>query len=143
MLLNCPWKRGHSRAVITVPEDEVGPGFAYSIGLAKRFGHPEVAISGMPTDLMHRLINDAGELIASGTALTDGARTDALLVGYDCVVRAVAAANYGDYFGAAERYYRGRPFDAVQVFWPDRDRRYPWEAEYASAEQARMDEAAS
>lgn len=132
----------HGWAVVTVPEDEEGPGFAYSVGLAERFGHPEVAISGMPTDLMHRLVNDAADLVAGGTTLTDGVRTDALLDGYACIVRAAAAANYGEYFGAAERYYGGRPFEAVQVFWPDRDGRYPWEAGYASDSQARMDETA-
>ena len=129
----------HGWAVVAVPEDDEGPGFAYSVGLAERFDHPEVAISGMPTDLMHRLVNDAADLVASGTTLAGGARTDALLVGYDCVVRPVAAANFGEYLGAAERYYGRRSFEAVQVFWPDRDGRCPWEAGYASDEQARMD----
>lgn len=130
----------HGWAVVAVPEDDEGPGFAYSVGLAERFGHPEVAVSGVPADLMHRLVNDAADLVASGTVLTDGARTGALLVGYDCAARAVAAGNYREFFGAAERYYGGRPFRAVQVFWPDRDGRYPWEPGYASDEQTRMDQ---
>ena len=130
----------HGWTVIIVPEDEAGPGFAYSVGLAERFGHPEVAISGLGHDVMHRLINDAAAVVASGTALQDGARTDALLEGYSCAVRAAAPSNFGDYFGEAQRYYRGQPFDAVQVFWPDRAGRFPWDSEYASAAQARMDD---
>ena len=129
----------HGWTVIIVPEDEVGPGFAYSIGLAERFGHPEVAISGLRNGLMHQLVNDAAEVVASGTALSDGAQTDALLEGHPCVVRAAAADTFGDYFGEAERYYQDEPFDVVQVFWPDQVGRYPWDAGYASAAQARMD----
>ena len=129
----------HGWAVVTVPEDDEGPGFAYSIGLAERYGHPEVAVSGLPPDLLLRLVNDAAALVAGGAVLEDGARTDALLIGYACAVRAVAADSYGEFLGAAVRFYRGQPFDAVQVFWPDRDGRYPWETGYANGPQARMD----
>ena len=129
----------HGWAVIKVPEDEVGPGFAYSVGLGERFDHPEVVISGLGLDLMHRLVNDAAAVVASGTALRDGSETDALLKGHACAVRAASPSNYDDYFGEAARYYRDRPFEVVQVFWPDRAGRYPWDSEYASAAQARTD----
>lgn len=130
----------HGWAVIRVPEDEEGPGFAYSIGLTERFGHPEIAISGLPGDLLHRLVNDAAALIAGGERWAAGTRTDALLEGYACTVRAVVPPNVHTFLGAAVRYYGDEAFGAVQVFWPDRDGRYPWETEYAGAEQARMDE---
>lgn len=129
----------HGWAVIKVPEDEAGPGFAYSVGLAERFDHPEVVISGLGLDLMHRLVNDAAAVVASGTALQAGSETDALLEGYPCAVRAASPLSYDYYFGEAARYYRGRLFDVVQVFWPDETGRYPWDSEYASAAQARTD----
>ena len=132
----------HGWAVITVPEDSEGPGFAYSVGLVEQFGHAEVAVSGLSNDLMHRLINDAAAAIADGDTLAPGTETAALLEGYADAVRAVAESNYGAYFGTALRYYGQQPFDAVQIFWPDRAGLYPWEEGYASDEQARMDEMA-
>ena len=47
--------------VIKVLEDDEGPGFAFTIGLFKRFGHPELIVFGLPLDTMHEMLNAAGE----------------------------------------------------------------------------------
>jgi hypothetical protein len=36
--------------VIKVFEDDEGPSFAFTIGLYKRFGHPELVVFGLPLD---------------------------------------------------------------------------------------------
>jgi len=46
--------------VTLIPEDDEGPGFAYSIGLYQSFKQPEVIMFGCPPELMHTLINQAG-----------------------------------------------------------------------------------
>ncbi|MFE9453549.1 DUF4262 domain-containing protein [Streptomyces sp. NPDC006739] len=37
----------HGWHVVMVPEDEIGPGFAYTIGLAHTHGAPELAMFGL------------------------------------------------------------------------------------------------
>ena len=36
-----------------VSEDDIGPGFAYTIGLAHSFGAPELAMFGLDVHVMH------------------------------------------------------------------------------------------
>ncbi|MFJ7201726.1 MULTISPECIES: DUF4262 domain-containing protein [unclassified Streptomyces] len=49
-----------------VPEDEIGPGFAYTIGLAHTHGGPELAMFGLDVHAMHRMLNTLGEKSAAG-----------------------------------------------------------------------------
>lgn len=130
----------HGWAVIRVPEDIIGPGFAYSIGLVENYGHPEIAVSGLPGPLMHRLVNHAAALVAEGMAFQHGRQSDALLEGCACEIRALAPESYDEYLGRAVWHYDDRPFEAVQIFWPDREGRYPWDPGYDTAEQERMDQ---
>ncbi|MFE1045456.1 DUF4262 domain-containing protein [Streptomyces olivaceus] len=62
----------HGWHVVMVPEDEVGPGFAYTIGLSHTHGAPELAMFGLDVDLMHRMLNRLGEKSAAGALLADG-----------------------------------------------------------------------
>lgn len=52
--------------VLKVLEDDNGPGFCYSVGLFKTFGHPEIIIVGLKLDLAHTLINNIGHDIKNG-----------------------------------------------------------------------------
>jgi Domain of unknown function (DUF4262) len=48
--------------VVCVKEDSVGPAFAYSIGLQKTFGHPEIGetFNSVKTLMNGKLIHSAG-----------------------------------------------------------------------------------
>lgn len=43
--------------------NDMGPDFAYSVGMFRTLSHPEILIFGLPLDTMHRLINDVGERV--------------------------------------------------------------------------------
>jgi hypothetical protein len=45
------------------------PSFAYTIGLWKTFNHPEIVVFGLPINLLHTILNDAGELVKGGKGL--------------------------------------------------------------------------
>ena len=64
----------HGWGVIKVPEDDEGPGFAYSIGIHTTFVHAEVIVFGLELGLMHRMINNIGEEIRSGRSFASGDR---------------------------------------------------------------------
>ena len=46
-------------AVVKVPE----LGLAYSLGLIETYQHPEIAITGLPVETAHEIINGIGALV--------------------------------------------------------------------------------
>ena len=56
----------HGWHVIMVPEDDIGPGFAYTIGLAHSYSAPELAMFGLDVRLMHRALNLLAQEAANG-----------------------------------------------------------------------------
>jgi hypothetical protein len=114
--------------VIKVYEDEEGPGFAFTIGLFQRFGHPELIVFGLPLDTMHLMLNGAGEAVRAGQPFAAGQNYDNILEGYDCTFRPVSRKHYEAYLGSARWYYEGDGFPVLQLIWPDREHRYPWAA---------------
>lgn len=114
--------------VINVAADDRGPGFAYSVGLFRTFAHPELILVGLPRQTMHDLLNGAADAIRAGARFGGGDVTDALLEGYDCTFRPVPDRLYRAYLGWAGWFYDGQPFPALQLVYPDRERRWPWDA---------------
>jgi len=45
--------------------DNYLPGFVYSIGLYKNYGHPEIICFGLKTEVMASIINHARDLVKS------------------------------------------------------------------------------
>ena len=52
--------------VMKVLETAETPAWAYSVGLYKSFGHPEILVFGQDPDLMHFMINTIGEGVQAG-----------------------------------------------------------------------------
>jgi hypothetical protein len=114
--------------VIKVFEDDEGPAFAFTIGLYKRFQHPELIVFGLPLDTMHLMLNASGEAVRAGQVYTVGQSSDDILHGYSCTFRPVPRRHYEAYLGSALWYYDEDDFPALQLVWPDREHRYPWAA---------------
>ena len=114
-------------SVLKVSND-AGPDFAYSVGMFRTLGHPEILLFGLPLDVMHRLINDVGEQVRAGTRYVAGQVTDEFLEGYEVTFRAVPAFQYEGHLGWANWLYGGTNYPALQLVYPDRHRRWPWDA---------------
>jgi len=122
--------------VVKVAEDANGPGFAFTIGLTKTFGHPEVIIFGLPLETMHVVLNNVGAIVREGTPLRPGRVTEDVLEGYACEVVRVPSAAYREFFGYARWFYKGDSFEALQCVWPDRNGRFPWDQDVIDAVKA-------
>jgi hypothetical protein len=118
----------HGWWVGLIDEDDEGPGFAYTLGLVQSFGHPELIVFGLRREVMHGILNGLGERVRSGERLPEETRiADVLERELQVVLRPVRGEdNFGEYLGYGLRYY-GRIFPALQVFWPDRENKLPWE----------------
>jgi hypothetical protein len=113
--------------VISVADE---PPFSYSIGLFEHFGHPEIIMFGLDSKRSHGIINDAGRRIREGHKYTAGGRYSDLLKDYVCEFRLVDRTRYDGYLNYALHYYRGSTFPAMQLIWPDKLGRFPWDSSF-------------
>jgi hypothetical protein len=120
----------HGWFVNRIAGDALGPGFAYSFGLYEEFGHPEIIIFGLAEETMHRLINDVGKQVRSGVKYSVGDQTSDLLQGYTCAFGMVNPLQYRETCTWTVWFYEGDRFPALQLFWPDRQNRFPWEPDF-------------
>jgi hypothetical protein len=129
---------GYGWHVIRIADDDEGPGFAYSIGLFKSFGHPEIIVFGLDGMLMHRMINLIGEEIRQGRRFADGDAASGILEGYDVRFREVACRHYHEHCGYARWFYQGDDFPVLQCLWPDKKGRFPTDTGFARALRPRQ-----
>ena len=113
-------------SVLKVSND-MGPDFAYSVGMFRTLAHPEILIFGLGLRDMHLLINDIGEHVRAGQRYTAGQVTDEFLNGYDVTFRAVPVYQYTGHFGWANWLYHGHEYPVLQMVYPDREHRWPWQ----------------
>lgn len=117
----------HGWHVVMIPEDEIGPGFAYTIGLVHTHGVSELAMFGLDINAMHRMLNRLGAKAATGAVLADGQRHSDVADGRQVALRQVDLRWYRTFFGRAIGFYRRPPFPVLQVAWPDVEDRFHWE----------------
>ena len=119
----------HGWHVVKVLGDEEGAPFAYTVGLASRFAHPEIAIFGLNDDLevMHRVLNRLGARVEAGKRFEHGARSREVLPGVTVRFARFPRTAYRDHLGQAIAHHGGEAFPAVQCVWPDPKGRLPWD----------------
>jgi len=122
--------------VIMVPKDDIGPSFAYTIGLAHTCGAPELAMFGLDIRIMHQALNVLGEQTANGTTLADGQERSEVIERYPVLLRHADQRWHRTFFGRAIGFYRRPPLPVLQVCWPDRNGAFHWQDD--SAEENRQ-----
>jgi hypothetical protein len=103
------------------------PAFAFSIGLFRRFDHPEVAIFGLGPDVLEQAVRRLGERIRAGERFEDGDVVDGVVSGRAVAFRRVVLRHYPPYLGYAVWYHGGPRFPALQAIWSDGVGHFPWE----------------
>lgn len=118
--------------VIHICEDEQGPAYTFSVGFYYTFQQPEVLIMGLSQEVAHELLKIVVLGMAAGKTLRPFERVSNFAQGYDCAFAPIEIEHFRDYLGYAVWFYRNlpSPFPAMQLVWPDKDGRFPWEANY-------------
>lgn len=106
------------------------PAFAYTIGLWKNFRHPEIISFGLSTELLHSIINEAGNMVKEGKGLALDKDNHEILDNFPVQFKTVHPDNIPDYFGYGRWYYDYEDFPAIQLIWPDKSGKYPWEEDF-------------
>lgn len=120
----------HGCFIVQVPADDYLPAFAYTIGLYQRFQHPEIICFGLSLEVMASLLNDACSQIKTGVAFTTDTLYDGFLEGYPVQFLPVDAAYYPYYPAVGCYFYEHASFPVLQLLWPDKQSRFPWEPDF-------------
>jgi hypothetical protein len=108
---------------------DIDPPFAYTVGLMQSYGHPELIIFGRAED-------DGAILTGLVSSIRAGSRLDVpkeydLLKGFPIATRRVHETHHEQHLGFAMGFVRsiGRigELEAIQVYVPDVDGRYPFQ----------------
>lgn len=114
-----------------IEADNYLPGFVYSIGLYKNYGHPEIICFGLKTNVMGAIINHAHDLVKNGESLTPSRLYDDFLEGYAIQFVEVDKAFYAEYLGYAGWFYEmSFDFPVLQLVWPDKQNNFPWDENF-------------
>jgi len=111
--------------------DPPRPTYAYTVGFPDHAEFPDIAVLGLTPVAARGLIGLVAELRRGGTELP----LDVELVGLldndlRCRFSAIDLDSWGDLFATAAAWYRGEPFEMVQLMYPDRNGFLPYEAGY-------------
>lgn len=111
--------------------DPPTPSYAYTIGVPALVGFPEVAVFGLTPAAAKGLLGLVVDACRGGTEIPLGVELVGLLDNeLRCLFAPVAMDELGGLFETALAWYRGEPFELVQMLYPDRNGWMPYEPGY-------------
>lgn len=111
-------------------QTENEPSFAYTVGLWKTYGHPEIISFGLTTKTLHDILNNAGEKVKEGNILTTEQDNLDVFETVPAQFITVDKNRISDYFGYCMWFNDYKDFPALQLVWTDRQGRFPWQPEF-------------
>jgi hypothetical protein len=111
--------------------DNYLPAFVYTIGLFKKFGHPELICFGLQTEVMASILNHACDLVKNRKTLTTNKLYSGFLEGYQIQFLPVNKEYYPNHVGYAGWFYDMTfDFPLLQLVWPDKQHKFPWDKDF-------------
>jgi hypothetical protein len=114
-------------AVQGVPGDEHGPSWAYSIGMWHTFRGPELAVFGLSLENMAEIINALGNEAAAGVTIAAGDLAHGVSPCTFAICPVHDSWRETSLFTMSNTIYGYIRPAYLQVVWPDRQGRFPWE----------------
>ncbi len=118
-----------------LPDADADPprgAYAYTIGIPELTGFPEIAVFGLTPVAARGLLDLVVDLLEGGTEIPIGSEFVGL---FDNDLRSIFLPidvdKWAEYLRTAVAWYKGAPFEMVQLLWPDRIGFLPTEAGYA------------
>jgi hypothetical protein len=108
------------------------PPFAYTIGLTRFQGHPEIITFGLCVDHLGDTLNVLGEAVRVGIDVTSPAFLDELF--QPGTTRMITVEDSSRHLLGANRFYRAAgqpPVPALQLVWADGEGLFPWNFGFA------------
>jgi len=113
--------------IVHVPRTDDSAAFSATIGLFYQFEHPEVIVFGLPEEVADDLLNAVTDAADDGRRFKHAENHENLLVGYPVRFLSVPGDKVAAYMGTAQWAYAGAEFPVLQLVWPDKQHRWPWQ----------------
>jgi hypothetical protein len=108
--------------------DPPSPAYAYSIGIPALVGFPEIAVFGLTPVASNGLIAMVVDALRGGTEIPLSAELIGLLDNdLRCMFAPIDTDEAGAAFATLDAWYRGGPYEVVQLLYPDRNGFMPYE----------------
>ncbi|MEU5696528.1 DUF4262 domain-containing protein [Actinosynnema sp. NPDC020468] len=117
----------HGHAVVTVPEDAEGAGYAFSVGAWRRFGVAEAVVLGLPPEMAEVLIRMYVTRAGAGERFVPGKLYFDFFDGVPVTFERVFKGFYTEFLGSAFLLHPKGDFAAVQIVIPTTDGHWPWQ----------------
>jgi hypothetical protein len=107
------------------------PAYAYTVGVPALVGFPEIAVFGLTPVASNGLITLVIDALRGGTEIPLAVELVGLLDNeLRCMFAAVDTDQAAGTFTTLDAWYRGQPYDVVQLLYPDRNGFMPYEIGY-------------
>lgn len=118
--------------VIQVNGGGTSLGFCFTIGLTETYGHPELLLyaTGPEVGGMATYLKPIVEQIAAGKRFVDGDKCPEAFKQHTGAFRQVLDRYKPAVVGTALNYYDEKPFDLLQLYWPDGQGHFPWQSDF-------------
>ena len=111
--------------------DPPTPAYAYSVGVPALVGFPEIAVFGLTPVASNGLIGLVVDALRGGTEIPLEVELVGLLDNdLRCMFAPVDAPAESGSFATLDAWYRGQPYEVVQLLYPDRNGFMPYENGY-------------
>ena len=79
-------------------------------------------------DKAYGVLSECAGLVRGGAQFApDELRSEVLAGDYKVIFKKVRRECFDEFLSLARRFYGERHFEALVLFWPDKQHRYPWE----------------
>jgi hypothetical protein len=115
------------RVVVAPADAPSDPTHGHTIGLPERFAHPELLLVGLPAEVTAEFLGHALALVRGGRRFSHGQLVDGLFPAAPAALRRVGEQHYAAYLTEALAHHGSPEFAALQIVFPDRVGRFPWD----------------
>jgi hypothetical protein len=119
----------HATYVGATEGDQTGSAFTYSTGIYETYGIPEIIISSLPCNLSHELITQYIHRFQANGPVIDQ-RITAKNERFDYYLVRVPLERIQEYVLATIKYYVRKPYQYLQLIYPDTELLFPGEVGY-------------
>jgi hypothetical protein len=114
----------------SVPEEDerIGfLGFTYTTGFWLTAGLPEVILFSLDSEVAHDVLWDIFRDAKKGRQFTPGVRLSSVFANTDAFLIPIGKDAYPYFLGWSTWFYSGDNYPCVQLLWPDKEGRFPWQ----------------
>ena len=110
--------------------DDGLPGFSYTTGIWTSLKFPELITFSLKRENAHGIFWEVFNAVKAGTEIAVGKPIPEMLVNGDITLLPVDTSQFEAYLGWSRWFYGGDNFRCLQLVWPDRSGRFPWQIDF-------------